>query len=56
VLGVEFPDGWTATVPAAVTDVFGATIDIHRALVAGAGPAEVAHVLGVSVAEVACLG
>ena len=31
----------------------GATIDIHRALVAGAGPAEVAHVLGVSVAEVA---
>ena len=31
----------------------GATIDIHRALVAGAGPAEVAHVLGVSAAEVA---
>jgi hypothetical protein len=31
----------------------GATIDIHRALVAGAGPAEVAHVLGVSVTEVA---
>ena len=30
-----------------------ATIDIHRALVAGAGPAEVAHVLGVSVSEVA---
>ena len=31
----------------------GATIDIHRALVAGAAPAEVAHVLGVSVTEVA---
>ena len=31
----------------------GATIDIHRALVVGAGPAEVAHVLGVSVTEVA---
>ena len=34
----------------------GATIDIHRALVAGAGQAEVAHVLGVSVAEVAAGG
>ena len=31
----------------------GATIDIHRALVVGAGPAEVAHVLGVGVTEVA---
>ena len=31
----------------------GATIDIHRALVAGAAPAEVAHVLGASVTEVA---
>jgi hypothetical protein len=31
----------------------GATIDIHRALVAGAAPGEVAHVLGVSVTEVA---
>ena len=31
----------------------GATIDIHRALVVGAAPAEVAHVLGVSVTEVA---
>jgi hypothetical protein len=31
----------------------GATIGIHRALVAGAAPAEVAHVLGVSVTEVA---
>jgi hypothetical protein len=31
----------------------GAVIDIHRALVAGAGPVEVAHVLGVSAAEVA---
>ena len=31
----------------------GATIDIHRALVVGAGPAEVAHMLGVSVTEVA---
>lgn len=31
----------------------GVVIDIHRALVAGAGPAEVAHVLGVSVSEVA---
>jgi len=31
----------------------GAVIDIHRALVAGAAPAEVAHVLGVSVTEVA---
>lgn len=31
----------------------GATIDIHRALVAGAAPAGVAHVLGVSVTEVA---
>lgn len=31
----------------------GATIDIHRALVVGATPAEVAHVLGVSVTEVA---
>ena len=29
----------------------GATIDIHRALVAGASPAEVAHVLGGSVTE-----
>lgn len=31
----------------------GAVIDIHRALVAGAVPAEVAHVLGVSVTEMA---
>jgi hypothetical protein len=31
----------------------GATIDIHRALVAGTAPGEVAHVLGVSVTEVA---
>lgn len=31
----------------------GATIDIHRALVRGAAPAEVAHVLGASVTEVA---
>lgn len=31
----------------------GATIDMHRALVAGAAPGEVAHVLGVSVTEVA---
>ena len=31
----------------------GATIDIHRALVAGAAPGEVAHVLGVGVTEVA---
>ena len=31
----------------------GATIDIHRALVVGAAPGEVAHVLGVSVTEVA---
>ena len=31
----------------------GATIDIHQALVAGAAPAEVAHVLGVSVTQVA---
>jgi hypothetical protein len=31
----------------------GATIDIHRALVAGAAPGEVAHVLGASVTEVA---
>ena len=31
----------------------GAVIDVHRALVAGAAPAEVAHVLGVSVTEVA---
>jgi hypothetical protein len=31
----------------------GATIDIHRALVVGAAPAGVAHVLGVSVTEVA---
>ena len=31
----------------------GAMIDIHRALVAGAAPGEVAHVLGVSVTEVA---
>lgn len=31
----------------------GATIGIHRALVAGAAPAEVAHVLGVSLTEVA---
>jgi hypothetical protein len=31
----------------------GATIDIHRALAAGAALAEVAHVLGVSAAEVA---
>jgi hypothetical protein len=31
----------------------GATIDIHRALVAGAAPGEVAHVLGVSLTEVA---
>jgi hypothetical protein len=31
----------------------GATVGIHRALVAGAAPGEVAHVLGVSVAEVA---
>lgn len=31
----------------------GATIDIHRALVAGAALAEVAHVLGVRVTEVA---
>jgi hypothetical protein len=31
----------------------GATVGIHRALVAGAGPAEVAHVLGVSVTQVA---
>ena len=31
----------------------GATIDVHRALVAGAAPGEVAHVLGVSVTEVA---
>lgn len=31
----------------------GATIDIHRALVAGAVPGEVAHVLGVSLTEVA---
>jgi hypothetical protein len=31
----------------------GATIGIHRALVAGAAPAGVAHVLGVSLAEVA---
>ena len=31
----------------------GATIDIHRALVAGAAPAEVAHVLEASVTEVA---
>jgi hypothetical protein len=31
----------------------GATIDIHRALVMGAAPAEVAHVLGASVTEVA---
>lgn len=31
----------------------GAVIDIHRALVAGAAPGEIAHVLGVSAAEVA---
>ena len=31
----------------------GATIGIHRALVSGAAPGEVAHVLGVSVTEVA---
>lgn len=31
----------------------GAVIDVHRALVAGAAPGEVAHVLGVSVTEVA---
>jgi hypothetical protein len=31
----------------------GATIDVHRALVAGAAPGEVAHVLGVRVMEVA---
>ena len=31
----------------------GAVIDVHRALVAGAAPGEVAHVLGVSVSEVA---
>jgi hypothetical protein len=31
----------------------GATIGIHRALVAGGAPAEVAHVLGVRVTEVA---
>jgi hypothetical protein len=31
----------------------GATIDIHRALVAGAAPGEIAHVLGVSITEVA---
>jgi hypothetical protein len=31
----------------------GATIDIHRALVVGAAPADVAHVLGASVTEVA---
>ena len=31
----------------------GATIDMHRALVAGAAPGEVAHVLGVSLTEVA---
>jgi hypothetical protein len=30
-----------------------ATIGIHRALVAGAAPAEIAHVLGVSVTQVA---
>ena len=31
----------------------GAVIDVHRALVAGAAPGGVAHVLGVSVSEVA---
>jgi hypothetical protein len=37
----------------AVAERIGAVIDIHRALVAGAAPGEVAHVLGVSVTELA---
>jgi len=33
VLGVELPDGSTATVPAAVTDVFGTVVVQERGLV-----------------------
>jgi len=37
VLGVELPDGSTATVPAAVTDVFGTVVIQGQALVLDAG-------------------
>ncbi len=37
VLGVELPDGSTATVPAAVTDVFGTVVVRDQGLVLDAG-------------------